>query len=125
MCECSIRILNEVGQCLVFHACGNDYRPICRMTYANPWTEGTLLVKHFLTHADYDKKNGARIAFRRKGERKSEHRYRISPVVDEICRPSRFARSKPMSGLWCSLKADGSPPQCGAQLTHRSAGNFD
>jgi hypothetical protein len=26
------------------------------MTYANPWTDGTLLVKHFLTHGDYDKK---------------------------------------------------------------------
>jgi mRNA interferase HigB len=47
---------DEVGQCLVFNACGNDYRLICRMTYANDWTEGTLLVKHFLTHADYDKK---------------------------------------------------------------------
>ena len=47
---------DEVGQCLVFNACGNDYRLICRMTYANRWTEGTLLDKHFLTHADYDKK---------------------------------------------------------------------
>jgi mRNA interferase HigB len=46
---------DEVGQCLVFNVCGDDYRLICRMTYANPWTEGTLLVKHFLTHADYDK----------------------------------------------------------------------
>jgi mRNA interferase HigB len=48
---------DEVGQCLVFNACGNDYRLICRVTYANQWTEGTLLVKHFLTHADYDKNN--------------------------------------------------------------------
>ena len=46
---------DEVGQCLVFNACGNDYRLICRMSYANRWTKGTLLVKHFLTHADYDK----------------------------------------------------------------------
>lgn len=46
---------DEVGQCLVFNACGNDYRLICQMTYANPWTDGTLLVKHFLTHSDYDK----------------------------------------------------------------------
>jgi hypothetical protein len=36
--------------------CGNDYRLICRMTYANDWTAGTLLVKHFLTHAQYDKR---------------------------------------------------------------------
>ena len=49
-------LTDEVGQCLVFNACGNDYRLICRMTYANPWTDGTLLVKHFLTHGDYDKK---------------------------------------------------------------------
>lgn len=46
---------DEVGQCLVFNACGNDYRLICRMTYANPWTGGTLLVKHFLTHSEYSK----------------------------------------------------------------------
>jgi mRNA interferase HigB len=47
---------DEVGHCLVFNVCGNDYRLICRMSYANQWTDGTLLVKHFLTHADYDKK---------------------------------------------------------------------
>jgi mRNA interferase HigB len=47
---------DEVGQCLVFNACGNDFRLICRMTYANQWSDGTLLVKHFLTHADYDKR---------------------------------------------------------------------
>lgn len=46
---------DEVGQCLVFDVCGNDYRLICRFTYANKWTKGTLLVKHFLTHAEYDK----------------------------------------------------------------------
>jgi mRNA interferase HigB len=46
---------DEVGQCLVFDACGGDYRLICRMTYANQWNHGTLLVKHFLTHGDYDK----------------------------------------------------------------------
>jgi mRNA interferase HigB len=49
-------LTDEVGQCLVFNVCGNDYRLICRMTYANQWTDGTLLVKHFLTHSDYDKK---------------------------------------------------------------------
>lgn len=47
--------VDEVGQCLVFDACGNDYRLICRVSYANKWSQGTLLVKHFLTHADYDK----------------------------------------------------------------------
>ncbi len=48
---------DEVGQCLVFDACGDDYRLICRMTYTNKWTKGTLLVKHFLTHGDYDKQH--------------------------------------------------------------------
>ena len=46
---------DEVGQCLVFNACGNDYRLICRVSYANKWANGTMLVKHFLTHADYSK----------------------------------------------------------------------
>ena len=50
------RDADEVGQCLVFNVCGNDFRLICRMSYANQWTDGTLLVKHFLTHAEYDKK---------------------------------------------------------------------
>jgi len=49
------RDADEVGQCLVFNACGNDFRLICRVTYANRWTDGTLLVKHFLTHSEYDK----------------------------------------------------------------------
>jgi mRNA interferase HigB len=49
------RDADEVGRCLIFNACGNDCRLICRMTYVNPWSQGTLLVKHFLTHADYDK----------------------------------------------------------------------
>jgi len=46
---------DQVECCLVFNVCGNKYRLICRMSYANPWTNGTLWVKHFLTHAEYDK----------------------------------------------------------------------
>lgn len=49
------RDTDEVGQCLVFDVCGDDYRLICRVSYANEWTAGTLLVKHFLTHTEYDK----------------------------------------------------------------------
>ena len=49
------RDADEVGQCLIFDACGNNYRLICRCSYSNPWVRGTLLVKHFLTHAEYDK----------------------------------------------------------------------
>ncbi len=46
---------DEVGQCLVFNVCKNNFRLVCRVTYANRWTDGTLLVKHFLTHSEYDK----------------------------------------------------------------------
>jgi mRNA interferase HigB len=46
---------DQVGSCLVFIACGNHFRLICCVTYANEWTRGLLYVKHFLTHAEYDK----------------------------------------------------------------------
>jgi mRNA interferase HigB len=46
---------DQVDCCLVFNAMGNRYRLIVRVSYANEWTRGTLLVKYFLTHAEYDK----------------------------------------------------------------------
>ena len=46
---------DQVGCCLIFDVRGNRYRLICRVTYSNPWQRGTLLVKHFLTHAEYDR----------------------------------------------------------------------
>ena len=46
---------DQVGSCLVFNIRGNNYRLICGVAYANRWVKGTLFVKHFLTHADYDK----------------------------------------------------------------------
>ncbi len=45
----------HVHCCLVFNMGGNKYRLICRVSYANQWTNGTLWVKHFLAHAEYDK----------------------------------------------------------------------
>ena len=45
---------DQVDCCLVFNVRGNKYRLICRVTYSNEWQRGTLLVKHFLTHAEYD-----------------------------------------------------------------------
>src|SRR5258708_1201766 len=45
---------DQVDQCLVFDR-GNRYRLIVRVSYANQHSRGTLLVKHFLTHAEYDK----------------------------------------------------------------------
>ena len=45
---------DQVECCLIFDVRGNKYRLICRVTYANQWQRGTLLVKHFLTHAEYD-----------------------------------------------------------------------
>lgn len=45
---------DQVGSCLVFNIRGNKYRLICGVAYANRWVKGTLFVKHFLTHAEYD-----------------------------------------------------------------------
>ena len=45
---------DQVGGCLVFNACGNNYRLIVGVAYANKWKGGTLYFKHFLTHAEYD-----------------------------------------------------------------------
>ena len=46
---------DQVDCCLVFNGCGNKYRLVTRVSYANQWTRGTLLVKNFLTHAEYNK----------------------------------------------------------------------
>jgi len=46
---------DQVGSCPVFNIRGNNYRLICGVAYANRWVKGTLFVKHFLTHAEYDK----------------------------------------------------------------------
>ena len=46
---------DQIGRCLIFNARGNNYRLICRVTYADQHQRGTLLVKNFLTHAEYDK----------------------------------------------------------------------
>lgn len=45
---------DQVKRCLIFDARGNHYRLICRVSYANEWQRGTLLIRHFLTHAEYD-----------------------------------------------------------------------
>ena len=46
---------DQVKRCLIFDARGNNYRLICRVSWRNKWSGGTLLVKHFLTHAQYDR----------------------------------------------------------------------
>ena len=46
---------DQVGCCLVFNVRGNKYRLIVRVGYANQWSRGTLWIKHFLTHAEYDR----------------------------------------------------------------------
>ena len=48
---------DQFGNCLIFNARGNKYRLICRVSYANAWQRGTVFVKHFLTHAEYDKED--------------------------------------------------------------------
>jgi len=45
---------DQFQKCLIFDK-GNDYRLIVKVSYANQYTHGTLLIKHFLTHAEYDK----------------------------------------------------------------------
>ena len=46
---------DQVDKCLVFDVCGNNYRLIVKVSYAGKNRRGTLFVKHFLTHATYDK----------------------------------------------------------------------
>ena len=46
--------VDQVGQCLVFDARGNNYRLIVRVKYADEYQRGTLFIRDFLTHADYD-----------------------------------------------------------------------
>ena len=46
---------DQVGGCLVFNACGNNFRLIVGVRYANESSNGTLFIKHFLTHAEYDR----------------------------------------------------------------------
>ena len=46
---------DQVGNCLVFNVRGNRYRLIVGVKYADESQRGTVWVKHFLTHADYNK----------------------------------------------------------------------
>lgn len=46
---------DQFGQCLIFNVRGNNYRFIVTVCYAGPGRRGTLFVKEFLTHAEYDK----------------------------------------------------------------------
>ncbi len=45
---------DQVGQCLVFNVRGNRYRFIVGVRYATESRGGTLFIKHFLTHAEYN-----------------------------------------------------------------------
>lgn len=45
---------DRVGSCLVFNA-NAGRRLIVGIRYASPFRGGTLFVKHFLTHAEYDR----------------------------------------------------------------------
>ena|SRR5438128_1839130 len=46
--------VDQVGKCLVFNVRGNKYRLIVRVSYRNQYSRGTLLVREFLTHAEYN-----------------------------------------------------------------------
>ncbi len=51
----SYHTADQIGACLVLDCKGNNYRLIVRVSYQNEYTNGTLFVKHFLTHAEYSK----------------------------------------------------------------------
>ena len=46
---------DQVGSCLLFDVLGNRYRLIVGVRYARRTRGGTLFVKCFLTHTEYDK----------------------------------------------------------------------
>jgi len=46
---------DQYGRCLVFNARGNKYRFVVRIVYADQRQNGTVFVKHFMTHAEYEK----------------------------------------------------------------------
>jgi mRNA interferase HigB len=46
---------DQVGSCLIFDVKGNAFRLIIGVRYASVTRRGTLFVKHFLTHAEYDR----------------------------------------------------------------------
>ena len=51
---------DQVGSCLVFNVLGNKYRLIVAVRYATIVRGGTIFVKHFLRHAEYNKDNWKR-----------------------------------------------------------------
>jgi mRNA interferase HigB len=46
---------DQYGRCLIFNCKGNKHRLIVGVSYATNERSGTLFIKHFLTHAEYDK----------------------------------------------------------------------
>jgi mRNA interferase HigB len=47
--------VDRVGECYVFNVCGNRYRLIVKIVFAYRDNDGTVFIKHVLTHADYDR----------------------------------------------------------------------
>ena len=50
-----VQIYPGIEEQVVFNVCSTKYRFILKVSYANQWTNGTLFVKHLLTHAEYNK----------------------------------------------------------------------
>ena len=46
---------DQVGSCLVFNVSGNKFRLVVGIKYTTETRNGTLYIKHFLTHGEYDK----------------------------------------------------------------------
>ena len=47
--------VDRVGECYVFNVCHNKYRLIVRISFAYKENDGTVFVKHVLTHKEYDR----------------------------------------------------------------------
>lgn len=47
--------VDRVGECYVFNVCHNRYRLVVKIVFAYRDNDGTVYIKHVLTHADYDR----------------------------------------------------------------------
>ena len=47
--------VDRVGECFVFDVRRNRYRLIVKIVFAYQQNDGTVFIKHVLTHADYNR----------------------------------------------------------------------
>lgn len=54
--------VDRVGQCYVFNVCRNRYRLIVKIIFAYQSNDGTVFIKHVLTHGTMTEARGKRTA---------------------------------------------------------------